>query len=67
MLAVSGQLNPQMAGPSIYPRVSGEVLAILPGALWIARDEAADTAVRVGDVRHEIDGQTVTTRIASAS
>lgn len=27
MLAVSGQLNPQMAGPSIYPRVSGEVLA----------------------------------------
>ncbi|MBB6049270.1 PSD1 and planctomycete cytochrome C domain-containing protein [Armatimonas rosea] len=27
MLAVSGQLNPQMAGPSIYPKVSGEVLA----------------------------------------
>ena len=47
--------------------VSGEVFAILPGALWIARDEAADTAVRVGDVRHEIDGQTVTTRITSAS
>lgn len=47
--------------------VSGEVLAILPGALWVARDEAADTAVRVGDVRHEIDGQTVTTRITSAS
>lgn len=47
--------------------VSGEVFAILPGALWIARDEAADTAVRVGDVRHEIDGQTVTTRITAAS
>ncbi|WP_395137725.1 PSD1 and planctomycete cytochrome C domain-containing protein [Armatimonas sp.] len=27
ILAVSGQLNLQMSGPSIYPRVSGEVLA----------------------------------------
>lgn len=27
MLAVSGQLNPEQGGPSIYPRVSDEVLA----------------------------------------
>lgn len=47
--------------------VSGDVLGILPGLLWLARDEAADTGVRVGDVRHEIDGQTVTTRITAAS
>ena len=27
MLAISGQLNPESGGPSIYPRVSSEVLA----------------------------------------
>lgn len=46
--------------------VSGDVWTILPGLLWLVRDEAADTAVRVGDVRHEIDGQTVTTTVTAA-
>lgn len=46
--------------------VSGDVWTILPGLLWVVRDEAADTAVRVGDVRHEIDGQTVTTTVTAA-
>lgn len=46
--------------------VSGDVWTILPGLLWVVRDEAADTAVRVGDVRHEIDGQTVTTTVTTA-
>jgi hypothetical protein len=41
MLAVSGQLNPRMFGPSMYPQVSAEVLAANsdPDKIWKASDE----------------------------
>jgi hypothetical protein len=41
MLAVSGQLNPQMGGPSIYPNLPREVLEgqSVPGQGWGKSDE----------------------------
>jgi hypothetical protein len=41
VLAVSGQLNPKMSGPGMYPKIATEVLAgqSRPGAGWGAFDE----------------------------
>ncbi len=51
MLAVSGQLNPKMAGPSIYPPIPKEVLAgqSVPGQGWHTSgpEEAARRSVYV--------------------
>jgi hypothetical protein len=43
VLAVSGQLNPNVGGPGVYPKIAAEVLAgqSRPGAGWGAYDERA--------------------------
>ena len=47
--------------------LSGDTLAFVPGQVVLVRDEAADMAVRVGDVRHVVEPEAVTSTLWSAA